>query len=346
LNNQTAYLTRKEYFEIKDTPMPACDNDDVLIEIKHMGICGSDVMFYTDPTVGGRFQPNLPIVLGHECAGQIVKIGKDVKTLSVGDRVALEPGIPCCKCKFCLSGRYNLCPNVDFMAAPPFSSGALNKYIAHPAAFTFKLPENVSTVEGAMIEPLAVGMHAANRAQVQPEDSVVILGAGCIGLMTLLACRNRGVTNITVVDLFENRLQKAMELGAQSVVNGHEQDIIQTLLQRTNGEGLDIVFETAGSTQTARQTPSLVKTGGKVVMVGNVHGETAYDFLTMNGKEADILSVFRYRNIFPSAIDAVRTGSIPVKGIASDFFTFKEVNEAFSCALHQKQTALKVILEF
>ncbi|HIX64144.1 MAG TPA: zinc-binding dehydrogenase, partial [Candidatus Mediterraneibacter colneyensis] len=247
-------------------------------------------------------------------------------------------------CKYCRSGRYNLCPDVNFMAAPPWKSGALSKYISHPADFAFKLPENVGTLEGAMIEPLSVGMHAAARAEASPGQSVLILGAGCIGLMTLLACKNRGVSDITVADLFDNRLEKAKELGASRVINAAETDTIEEIGRLTGGEGVELVFETAGSSATAKQIPYLVQAGGKAVMVGNVHGSTPMDLFEMNNKEADILSVFRYHHTFPAAVASVAAGNIPLKEAASDFYTFDQVNEAFACALNQKQSALKVII--
>lgn len=344
--NHTAYLVDKKKIQITETEMPRCGDDDVIVKLSHMGICGSDVMFYQDPTVGGVLDVKFPIVLGHECAGVIIQTGKNVENLNVGDRVALEPGIPCGKCKYCLSGKYNLCPDVDFMAAPPFHRAALHRYVSHPAAFAFKLPDEMDTMEGAMIEPLAVGMHAASRAQVQPGESVCILGAGCIGLMTLMACKSRGVTDITVIDLFENRLQKALELGASRVINAKETDTVEEVMLLTKGKGMHTVFETAGSVSTAEQIPYIVKSGGKAVMVGNVHGKPQLDLFEMNNKEADILSVFRYRNIYPTAIESVASGNIPVKKVATDFYAFDQVQEAFECALNDKQSALKVIIEF
>ncbi len=344
MKNKTAFLTAPERFEIMDSPMPECGEKDILVETEYVGICGSDVMFYYDPTIGGELDVTLPIVLGHECAGRIAAVGSRVKGLAVGDRVALEPGVPCGTCKYCRSGRYNLCPDVNFMAAPPWKSGALSKYISHPADFAFKLPENVGTLEGAMIEPLSVGMHAAARAEVSPGQSVLILGAGCIGLMTLLACKNRGVSDITVADLFDNRLEKAKALGASRAINAAETDTIEEIARMTGGEGVELVFETAGSSATAKQIPYLVQAGGKAVMVGNVHGSTPMDLFEMNNKEADILSVFRYHHTFPAAVASVAAGNIPLKEAASDFYTFDQVNEAFACALNQKQSALKVII--
>ena len=344
MKNRTAYLVRPGEFEIKDSPMPACGEDEVLIRTEYVGICGSDIMFYQDPTVGGELSVDLPIVLGHECSGIVVEKGRQVKNLEIGDRVALEPGVPCGKCRYCLSGRYNLCPDVNFMAAPPWVSGALSEYIAHPANFAFRLPEQMSTMEGAMIEPLSVGMHAAERACAAPGQSALILGAGCIGLMTLLALKNRGVTDITVVDLFENRLEKALELGATRVINAAKADTVEEVGRLTCGEGMELVFETAGSSATAKEIPYLVQAGGKAVMVGNVHGQTPLELFELNNKEADILSVFRYHNTFPAAISSVAAGNIPLKEAATDFYTFDQVNEAFARALNNKQSALKVMI--
>jgi len=346
MQNQTAWLTEIEKIEIRDSPMPEVGPDDVLLEIKHVGVCGSDVGFFTDPTAGGHFDTRLPVVLGHECAGKVIETGAKVTGLAAGDLVAVEPGIPCFHCPLCLSGRYNLCQKVNFMACPPWEKAALHRYISHPAAFCFKLPDNMSTVEGALVEPLAVGVHAATRANVAPGDSVIILGSGTIGLMTLLACRSRGVTNITVVDLYDNRLAMAKEAGARGTINSRETDVAEAVSRATGGAGMDFVFETAGNPKTASLTTRLVKAGGKVVMVGNIHGDTPYDFLTMNNKEADILSIFRYRNIFRPTIESIASGMIPVKQMATAFFPFEQVQKAFETALHDRQNQVKVIIEF
>ncbi len=346
MENKTAYLTAPERFEIKNSPMPVCGDEEVMVQMKHVGICGSDVAFYQDPSFGGVLDTKLPVVLGHECAGIVIEKGKNVNHLEIGDKVALEPGIPCGKCEYCLKGKYNLCPDVNFMACPPWKLAALHRYVVHPAAFAFKLPDSMDTIEGALIEPLSVGVHAANRAQAQPGKSVIILGAGCIGLMTLLACRGRGVSDITVVDLFENRLETAQKMGASHVICAKEKNIVEEVNRLTDGKGMELVFETAGNKKTAAQIPYLVKGGGKAVMVGNIHGKPEFDFITMNNKEADILSVFRYRNIYPMAIEGVASGNIPVKKVVTNYYKFQEINEAFSCALYKKQEALKVIIEF
>ena len=180
-------------------------------------------------------------MLGHECAGTVVEVGAGVEDLKVGDRVALEPGITCGKCEACKSGHYNLCPDVVFLATPPVQ-GCNEEYIAFPADMCFKLPENVSTKEGALIEPLSVGFYAAEQGAVNTGDTVIILGAGCIGLVTLLACKAHGAGQIIVADLVDARLEKAMELGATAVVNSGKEDIFAKVQELTGGRGFDVVY--------------------------------------------------------------------------------------------------------
>lgn len=346
MKNQTAYLTGVQKIELRDSEMPRMAPDEVLVEVKHVGICGSDVMFYEDPSVGGRLDTPLPVVLGHESAGVVVEVGAQVTGLAPGDRVALEPGVPCGKCRWCLSGKYNLCPQVNFMACAPWERAALSRYITHPAAFSFKLPDNVSTLEGALVEPLAVGLHAASRAGAGLGQTAVILGSGCIGLMTLLACRSMGVSRVVMADLFDNRLETAASLGADLTVNSGKEDLTRRVLEFTGGLGADLVFETAGSPVTTALTPGLVMRGGRIVLVGNIHEKVSFDFFALNSKEVDVLSVFRYRNLYPVAIQAIAAGSIPVAKVATNFFPFEEAAKAFDVAKNQKQTALKVVVEF
>lgn len=346
MKNETIYLAEDQKFEYKETEIPKIGPKDVLVEIKSMGICGSDVVFFEEHTVQGALDYNLPIVLGHECAGVVVDKGNEVSTLEVGDRVALEPGIPCGECEYCKSGHYNLCRDVNFMAAPPFKSGAMSKYVKHPASWAFKLPENVSTVEGALLEPLSVGMYAVKRANPQPADTVTILGAGCIGLMTLLALKARGIDNIIMMDLFENRLEKAKEMGAKYCINSGKEDMAEAIMRLTGRQGTTYVFETAGNPVTTKAAAKIAKCGGKIVMVGQVHQPVDYDFFEINSKEVDILNVFRYANIYPMALESVNSGRIDVKQIVTDIYSWEEAQKAFDVALHNKQEVLKIVIEF
>ncbi|MGI6317009.1 MAG: NAD(P)-dependent alcohol dehydrogenase [Christensenellales bacterium] len=341
--NQAAFLTGPEAFSLREVPMPVCGPEDVLVRVCHVGVCGSDVHFFL--TAEYTKKTGRAVLLGHECSGIVVKTGERVTRLRPGDAVALEPGIPCGKCSYCREGKYNLCPDVDFMAAYPFHTGALQRYIRHPAAWAFKLPEGMSTLEGAMIEPFAVGMHAARRGDLSLGKTAVILGAGCIGLSTLQACRTLGAGRIVAADLYDCRLEKALELGADAVVNTRGGDVA-ALCAEALGEEADIVFETAGSPITAAAMPAIVRRGGKMVMVGNLHEPVSFDFAVSNFKEADVIGLFRYRNLYPACIHAVSSGMANLAGIVTDVLPFERVQEAFERAHYHKETAVKVCISF
>lgn len=202
LNNRAAFMTGLKQMEIREIPVPEPKEKEVLVKLEYVGICGSDVHYYEHGKIGD-FIVNGDFILGHECAGTVVAIGKGVKQLQVGDRVALEPGVTCGQCEFCKSGRYNLCPDVEFLATPPYH-GCFENYIAFPENMAFKLPNSITTREGALVEPLSVGMHAAKQGGVTLGSSVVILGAGCIGLTTLLASKPLALSTLPLWTSFRS----------------------------------------------------------------------------------------------------------------------------------------------
>lgn len=341
---QTAWLTAKQRIEIKEDICPAPGPDQVLVRMEEVGICGSDAYFFESGMIGPDVLP-FPLVLGHECAGTVIAVGNNVTKVKPQDRVCLEPGIPCGRCEYCMSGRYNLCPQVDFMAAPPDFHGCLKTYVVHPEKFTFRLPDQVSTRAGAMVEPLSVGYHAARRGEVEFGKRIIILGAGCIGLMTLMSCRVLGAWDITVVDLFENRLELARSLGASEVINAQETDTAEAYLNRYP-LGADIVFETAGSIPTTRQAGKLVKPGGTIVLVGNTHGDVPFDFFEIMNKEVDVKCVFRYHNSYPEVIDAIARGLVDPLKVITNEFPFVEVQNAFLTTISDKKNIIKSIIHF
>ncbi len=344
MENRAAYMTGIDKMEIREAPMPSPKAGEVLVKLEYVGICGSDVHYFHDGRCGD-FVVEGDFMLGHEASGTVVALGEGVATHKVGDRVALEPGITCGQCEFCKSGRYNLCPDVVFLATPPVQ-GCYENYIAFPANMAFKLPENISTKEGALVEPLAVGIHSANQGQVKMGDSVVILGAGCIGLVTLLACKAYGATDITVVDVVPKRLEVAKKLGATRTINAAETDVLAEMDRLTGGAGTDKVFETAGSPKTIAQTPHLVKRGGTIILVGiAAQEEISFNFAKIMAKEVKIESVFRYRNIYPQAIAAISEGLIDVSGIVSHEFAFADIQKAFECAIQNKNDVVKAVIK-
>lgn len=343
MKNKALYMNGKLHLAFKEMEIPEPKPDEILLKVEYCGVCGSDVHFYETGCIG-----TTPIegdlILGHECAGTVEAVGDQVKNLHPGDRVVLEPGIPCGHCEFCKTGRYNLCPDVQFISCPPYQ-GAMRNYLTHPAHLAYKLPDEVSSLEGALVEPLCVGMHAAQLGGVQLGDTVVILGAGCIGLTTLAACKARSATKIIVTDLFQNRLDKALEMGADYVVNGREEDTVARVMELTNGEGANVTFETAGNRVTAAQTESLTKRGGTIVIVGNVMGDTPMNFYKIAHKELVIKTVHRYRNVFPLAVQAIAEKRIDIQKIATNCFAFDDGIQAFETSLREKQTVVKAILK-
>lgn len=346
MKNQIALLTGPRSFEIVDAPMPVVGPNDVLIKSCHVGVCGSDVEFYLDPTFHGRFHPDKPFVLGHEVGGIIIDKGSNVDNVNIGDVVAVEPGEPCGKCDYCLKGQYNLCNKMNFMATAPFERGALCRYFSFPAHMVFSLPKNLTTLDGAMMEPFAVGMYAAKRGNVTFDKTVLILGSGCIGLMILFACRICGARNIIVADIMENRLQTAIEKGASCVINTSKEDLIESVMRLTDGKGADVVFEAAGSPVTTEATTQVVKKHGCIVLAASPKDPAPLDLLVLCRKEADILGMFRYVNLYPTIRDVLATSDINISSIVTHRYPFENVRDAFEHAAFDKEHVVKAVVEF
>lgn len=341
---KAAFMSGINKMEIRDIEMPKPQKGQVIVKLEYVGICGSDVHYLEHGKIGD-FIVDGDFILGHECAGTVTQLGEGVKNLKVGDRVALEPGITCGQCEFCKTGRYNLCADVEFLATPPYH-GCLQNYIAFPENMCFKLPDNMSTKEGALVEPLSVGIHAAGQGNVSLGDRVIILGAGCIGLVTVLACKAFGASEIIVSDILPKRLEYAKKVGATHVINSAASDVFKEIEALTGGEGADIVIETAGSSVTYSQTPYFVKRGGTIVLVGMAADDIIkFNFAKLMGKEAHIKTVFRYRNIYPQAINAISQGLIDVSPIVTHEFDFEDAAKAFDFVINNKNDVVKAVIK-
>jgi len=340
---KAAFLYEPGDIRIEEMDIPVPKDDEALIQIKAVGVCGSDVHFYKVGRIGD-FVVESPLVLGHECAGEVVEVGKDVKTLKAGDRVAVEAGVPCRKCDFCRRGRYNLCADVTFLATPPFH-GAFREYIAHPEDYLFKLPDNMSYEEGAMIEPLAVGVYAAERGDVNVNHTVAIIGSGPIGLMTLQAVKARGATEVYSTDLEPFRLDFAKKLGASAVINAKEEDPVQKILEYTDG-GADVVMDAVGYPKTIPQTIKIAKMGATIVWIGMpTVDEIPIRIVEAICKDVDIRGIFRYANAYKPAIKLVSNGKIDVKSMITNTFSLDDVKEALEYPGKNAGSCIKVIVE-
>jgi D-xylulose reductase len=316
--------------------------DDVRIKIHTVGICGSDVHYYLHGRIG-PFIVKEPMVLGHEASGTIIEIGKNVKSLKVGDRVCMEPGIPDLKSKATLLGMYNLDPAVRFWATPPIH-GCLRETVVHPAMFTFKLPDNVTYGEGAMVEPLAVGMQAAKKAAIHAGDVAVVTGCGTIGMVTAMAALASGCSKVIISDIIQPKLDIASRFGIVAV-NIKNQDLRRQVDNLTAGWGADVVFEASGNETAVLKAFELVRPGGCVVYIGMPVKPVPVDIVSAQAKEARIETVFRYAHVYARALGLMGSGKIDVKPMITDRYKFEDSIKAFEYAANPKPTSVKVTIE-
>lgn len=328
---------------VEERPLPIAATGELLVKIHHVGICGSDMHFLKDGRLG-NWLVDEPLVLGHESAGEVVDIGPGVSGFKLGDRVALEPGVPCGACRHCMTGNYNLCPKMSFMAIPHERDGAFCEYVAHPAKMCFPLPDTVSTLEGGLCEPLSVGLYAVQKSGARLGQTAVIFGSGCIGMSTLLVLKAVGVSDITVVDIAQKRLDKALELGAKRVIRGDREDAVE-ILSETGG--CDLVFEAAGSPVTTLQASKVVAANGVVIIVGmSADPVIALDLGTMAAREARLETIYRYRNLYPTAIKAIESGLIPIRKIVSHVFPFSNVADSILFNMDHPEEVIKGAISF
>ena len=341
---KVAVMTGIGKMDFTQRPVPRPAPGEVLVKLEYVGICGSDVHYYEYGRIGDYIvQP--PFVLGHEPGGEVVALGEGVKGLSVGDKVALEPGKTCGHCEFCREGKYNLCPDVVFFATPPVD-GVFQEYVSHPEHLCFKLPDNVSTLEGALIEPLAVGFHAANQGGAHAGQTAVVFGSGCIGLVSMMALGAEGVSTVYVIDKMDKRLNKAKELGAADVFNFTNGSVVDWVLDKTDHRGADIIIDTSGSEAAVNQAVQLARKGATIVMVGySAGGGMRLDTSLAMDKELRFETIFRYRHIYPMAIEAVAKGKVNLKGVATDIFEFGDVQNAMDQSTRNKDNIVKAVIK-
>lgn len=342
-------MERKGELSLRDFPAIARAEEklgprDVRIRLHTVGICGSDVHYYLDGRLG-PFVVTEPMILGHEASGTVVETGAEVTTLAVGDRVCMEPGIPDPNSRATRMGMYNVDPAVRFWATPPVH-GILRPTCVHPEAFTFRLPDNVSYAEAAMVEPLAVGVHAATKARIRPGDIAVVLGAGPIGLVTALAALAAGCARVYVSDLSDAKLAIAEGLSpAISGVNAGRDDIAARVLADTDGWGCDIVFEATGSPRAAAGVFAPLAPGGCVVMIGGQADPVAYDAGAAMVREARVENIFRYAHVFPRCVAMIASGAIDVKPLITRTFDFDDSVRAFEIAASAPAGDVKMQIE-
>ncbi|WP_372631844.1 NAD(P)-dependent alcohol dehydrogenase [Cohnella sp.] len=340
---KAAVLTKPGTIEIEERDIPAFGPDQALVRIRAVGLCGSDVHYYEHGRIG-PYIVEYPMILGHEAAGEVVAVGGEVRNVVPGQRVTIEPGVTCGRCAYCKAGQYNLCPDVEFLATPPYD-GAFCEYIAIRADMLFPIPDSMSYEKAALIEPLSVGLHAIRRGELAVGETVVIMGMGPIGILALLAAKTAGAGRIIGVDLEAFRLERALQMGATDVINLREEDAQSALLRLTNGRKADLAIETAGNGRAAQSALQSVRRGGRVVLVGlPQENETPLSIPYIVDNEIDVRGVFRYRNTYPTGVAVMNGEGIDLEPVITDRLPLEETAAAFEKAIHEKNSTLKIVI--
>ena len=309
---------------------------DVRIKPEWVGICGSDIHYYLHGRIG-EFVVQAPMVLGHEASGTVVEVGSEVQGLSVGDPVCMEPGIPDPRSNEFKTGVYNLDPKVKFWATPPIH-GCMRETVIHPAQFTFKLPGAVSLQEGALVEPVAIGVHASKKAAIQPGQSALVLGAGTIGIVTALAAAASGCGEVCITDIDSKKLEKVAKLFGNKITT-----IPITSLEAFHSR-FDILFEASGSAAAIGTMHSYVAPGGTIVLIGMPSGPAPIDIVGIEVKEITIQSVFRYAHVFDKTIAMMASKRIDVLPLITHTYAFDESIAAYDFAASMSPEAIKVLI--
>jgi L-iditol 2-dehydrogenase len=335
-------LSKYRQLELADLPVPTPGPDEVLICVAACGICGSDVHGY-DGSSGRRIPP---IVMGHEAAGTIASIGKDVKGLSEGDRVTFDSTIYCGACGFCLRGEVNLCDRRQVLGVSCGDyrrAGAFAEFVLVPARIIYRLPENLSFSEAALLEAVSVAIHAASLVPISPNSSALVIGAGTIGLLIQQALRVAGCSKVFVADVDATRLKLSQELGA-TVTLPSGPNLMSQVQQLTGGAGVDIAVEAVGRTETVVSAIDNVRKGGKVVLVGNISPEVTLPLQKVVSRQILLQGSCASAGEYPRAIELLSSGTIRVKPLISAVAPLDEGPQWFERLYGREPNLMKVIL--
>jgi len=325
MNNRAAVMHGVHDVRMEDRPVPEPGPKEVLVEIKAVGVCGSDVHYYEEGRIG-TFVVREPLILGHESMGTVAGLGPESTKHEIGDRVTLEPGIPDGTCRECRAGRYNLCPNVRFFATPPID-GAFANYVTIHEDFAFTLPDELSDNAGALMEPLSVGIWSCRKAGVRAGDRVLVTGAGPIGLLAVQVALASGATEVTVTDVARERLDLARKTGATRVVNVAEEPLAEA------GIEADALIECSGNERALDDGIHCLRPAGTAVVVGMGPGETANVPLAyVQTQEIWLTGTFRYANTYPTAISLAATGRVNLDAIVTGHFGLEETDSALQAS--------------
>jgi L-iditol 2-dehydrogenase len=334
---QVARVHGAKDLRLHDEPMPTPGLGEALVRVTEVGVCGSDVHWLREGGIGGD-RIVAPLILGHECAGVIEGGPRN------GQRVAIDPAIPCARCEFCQEGNPNLCTALRFMGHAPHD-GALRQYVAWPEHCLVPLPDSMSGLEGVMLEPLGVALYSVDCGKVDPGMSIAVFGCGTIGLSVIQVAQAAGASNIFATDLpsVPHRIKAARSFGA-IVLETSEGKEVEEIRKATGGRGVDVVFEAAGDPEAVEAAVAAVKPGGRVILIGiATEDRTAFSASTARGKDLTIRVIHRMKHTYPRSIQLVKSGRVDVRSLVTHRFPLAEVARAYACA--EKREGIKVVVD-
>ncbi len=339
-------LTGIREMEMMEVPIPAIVNDrDVLIRMKTLGVCGSDIHYYVSGKIGSQVV-EYPFAVGHEGAGQVEAVGKGVTLVKPGDRIAIEPAMPCWDCDQCNAGRPHTCRNLKFLGCPGQAEGSLSEFIVMPDTSCIKIPNEMSYDEAAISEPLAIGVYAVKQSIPLEGAKVGILGFGPIGMSVLLPALAMGAKEIYVTDKIDERLQIAISSGATLTANPDKEDVVKKIATEVP-ELLDVVFECCGQQDAIDNAVDLLKPGGKLMVIGIPEFERwSFPVDKSRHKELCIQNVRRQNEALQPSLDMMADGKVSVDAMATHRFRFEDSKEAFDLVAGYKDGVMKAMIDF
>ena len=332
----------EKVLRLEDVPEPVCGDQDVLVRVSYVGVCGSDLHAFVDPSDMGR-PPGL--IMGHEPSGEVAAVGVAVKRVTVGDRVTIDPQITCGTCWPCSQGWISICDNNKKVTGGSRGvQGAMAEFVCVSERQVFPVPANVSLEEAAMIEPLANALHVVNRAEVAPGDVVVVLGAGPIGLCLVQCLRAVGADPVVVSEVAKNRRKIAEDLGATRVVDPRVEDLTSVVSEVSGGRGADVVIESVGIDATYQQALEIARKRGKVAFFGAIQPTVVLPLLTILWKELSLIGCTGANTETLTAIDRLAAGQIKLAPILTHRFPLSRANEAMESLADPDSGAIKVLV--
>lgn len=339
-------LTGIRQMEMREVPDPKISNEtDVLIKMSTMGVCGSDVHYFVSGKIGNQVV-QYPFPVGHEGSGVVEGIGKGVKNVKVGDRVAIEPAMSCWQCDQCKIGRHHTCRKLRFLGCPRQADGCLSEYIVMPESSCFKIKDSMTMDQAALSEPLAIGVYAVRQSILMKGAKIAILGAGPIGRCVMLPARTEGAEKIYVTDKIDRRLEEAARYGADWIGNPDKEDVVGRILEQ-EPRGLDVVFECCGQQEALDQSISMLKPGGKLMVIGiPAVNRISFSIDDIRHKETLIVNVRRQCDCVQPCLDMIDSKRIDVNPLVTHHFRFDDTKEAFDLVAGYKEGVVKAMIQF